>query len=225
MSIRLWFFWVRRRVRWTETLWIVDFKLFKFRVLVDNDFKGIVSLAVPFSENDAITLSHNNRAIGTGRNNFPLRSSLTTSLVLFGPEAISRFTSWNFNLMPYLLSKVPLGSAFFLSQLTREGKTWHQCSLRNVDKPERNFLLTLYNSFTLPSLFLKKQFSSLASFPRGYQGKRAKSKIPVLILGFFKVLFAIFVFCNPSGFCFGLLLSLLPWHLSRRIIAQGKVCL
>ena len=145
MSISLWFFWVRRRVRWTETLWIVDFKLFKFRVLVDNDFKGIVSLAVPFSENDAITLSHNNRAIGTGRNNFPLRSSLTTSLVLFGPEAISRFTSWNFNLMPYLLSKVPLGSAFFLSQLTREGKTWHQCSLRNVDKPERNFLLTLYN--------------------------------------------------------------------------------
>lgn len=69
------------------------FKLFKFRVLVDNDFKGIVSLAVPFSENDAITLFHNNRAIGTGRNNFPLRSSLTTSLVLVGPEAISRFTS------------------------------------------------------------------------------------------------------------------------------------
>lgn len=165
MSIRLWFFWVRRRVRWTETLWIVDFKLFKFRVLVDNDFKGIVSLAVPFSENDAITLSHNNRAIGTGRNNFPLRSSLTTSLVLVGPEAISRFTSWNFNLMPYLLSKVPLGSAFFLSQLTREGKTWHQCSLRNVDKPERNFLLTLYNFLHIALPLFEETTFILGKFP------------------------------------------------------------
>lgn len=113
MSIRLWYFWVRRWVIWIEILWIVYFKLFKFWVLVDNDFKGIVFFVVFFSENDVIIFFYNNRVIGIGRNNFLFWLLLMIFLVFVGFEVILCFIFWNFNLMFYLFSKVFLGSVFF----------------------------------------------------------------------------------------------------------------